>query len=99
MFARLFEPVNVGPVTLKNRIQLLPHNTLFDIETLTPYLARRARGGAGMIEVSLATAIRDIGEFPSGPVDAWPYKGYDREIIPHYRRLAQAIHGEGAKVF
>ncbi len=99
MFDRLFEPISIGPVTLKNRIQLLPHNTLFDIQTLIPYLARRAQGGAGLIEVSLATPIRDVGEFPAGAVDAWPYKGYDREIIPHYRMLSKAIHDHGAKVF
>jgi 2,4-dienoyl-CoA reductase-like NADH-dependent reductase (Old Yellow Enzyme family)/thioredoxin reductase len=99
LFERLFEPISVGPVTLKNRLQLLPHNTLYDLEKLTAYLERRARGGVGLVEVSMATAIRDLGEFPGGPVDAWPYKGYDEAILPHYTRLSRSIHGHGAKVF
>ena len=64
MFDKLFEPLKVGPVVLKNRFQLLPHNTLYDMATLTSYLERRARGGVGLVEVSMATAIRDLGEFP-----------------------------------
>ena len=99
MFEKLFEPLSVGPVQLKNRLQLLPHNTLYDIKTLSGYLERRARGGVGLVEVSMATAIRDLGEFPEGPLDAWPYKGYDARIVPHYAGLCEAIHRHGAKAF
>jgi len=99
LFERLFEPISVGPITLKNRLQLLPHNTLYDLEKLTAYLERRALGGVGLIEVSMATAIRDLGEFPEGPVDAWPYKGYDEAISPYYRSLSRRMHSHGVKVF
>ena len=40
-----------------------------------------------------------LGEFPDGPVDAWPYKGYDERIVPHYSRLCEGIHRHGAKAF
>ena len=99
MFDKLFEPITVGPVRLKNRLQLLPHNTLYDIAGLSSYLERRARGGVGLVEVSMATAIRDLGEFPAGPIDAWPYKGYDERIVPYYSRLCEGIHRHGAKAF
>ncbi len=99
MFEKLFEPLRVGPIQLKNRLQLLPHNTLYDMKTLTSYLERRAKGGVGLVEVSMATAIRDLGEFPEGPVDAWPYKGFDERVIPHYSGLCEAIHRHGAKAF
>ncbi|MGD0638817.1 MAG: FAD-dependent oxidoreductase, partial [Nitrososphaerales archaeon] len=99
MFEKLFEPLKVGPVWLKNRLQLLPHNTLFDVRTLTGYLERRAVGGVGLIEVSMATAIKDLGEFPEGPVDAWPYKGFDERIVPYYSQLCDAVHRHGAKAF
>lgn len=99
MFDRLFEGMELGPVSLKNRLQLLPHNTLYDLEELKSYLERRAVGGVGLIEVSMATAIRDIGEFPEGPVGAWPYKGYDERIVPYYSKLSEAMHRHGAKVF
>ena len=64
MFEKLFQPLRVGPVQLKNRLQLLPHNTLYDVRTLTGYLERRAKGGVGLVEVSMATAIRDLGRVP-----------------------------------
>lgn len=99
MFDKLFEPIQVGPVALKNRFQLLPHNTLYGFGQLTSYLERRAKGGVGLVEVSMATAIRDLGEFPEGGVDAWPYKGYDEGIVQHYSKLSRAIHAHGAKVF
>jgi 2,4-dienoyl-CoA reductase-like NADH-dependent reductase (Old Yellow Enzyme family)/thioredoxin reductase len=99
MFEKLFEPLTVGPVRLKNRLQLLPHNTLYDMLTLTSYLERRARGGVGLVEVSMATAIRDLGEFPEGSLDGWPYKGYDERIVPYYSQLCEAIHHHGAKAF
>jgi len=99
LFDKLFEPISVGPVTLKNRLQLLPHNTLYAMDALTSYLERRAQGGVGLVEVSMATAIRDLGEFPEGSVDAWPYKGYDESIVQHYSKLSRSIHRHGAKVF
>lgn len=99
MFERLFEGVDLGPVTLKNRLELLPHNTLYDLEGLRSYLSRRAQGGVGLVEVSMATAIRDIGEFPDGPVGAWPYKGYDVRVVPAYSALSSELHKYGAKVF
>jgi 2,4-dienoyl-CoA reductase-like NADH-dependent reductase (Old Yellow Enzyme family)/thioredoxin reductase len=99
LFEKLFEPISVGPIELKNRFQLLPHNTLYSMDRLASYLERRAKGGAGLIEVSMATAIRDLGEFPEGPVDAWPYKGYDERIVEHYSRLCRGVHAHGAKVF
>jgi 2,4-dienoyl-CoA reductase-like NADH-dependent reductase (Old Yellow Enzyme family)/thioredoxin reductase len=99
MFEKLFQPLRVGPVQLKNRLQLLPHNTLYDVRTLTGYLERRAKGGVGLVEVSMATAIRDLGEFPEGPLDAWPYKGYDERIVPYYSQLSEAVHRHGAKAF
>src|SRR5579864_3846243 len=99
MFPKLFEPIKIGPITIKNRIQVLPHNTLFDFATLIPYCEERARGGAALIEVSLATPTRDLGELPQGPIDAWPYKGYDAKIVPLYQKMTRAIHAHGAKVF
>ena len=99
MFEKLFRPLKVGPVTVKNRIQILPHATLYDLQRLTEYCQARAKGGAGLIEVSMVTPVEDIGEFPGGPVDAWPYKGYNPAIVSYYKHLVDAVHGYDCKVF
>ena len=53
---RLFEPIRLGPLTLKNRIVMPPMTTLYDLEggaRLVDFLAERARGGVGMITINL----------------------------------------------
>jgi len=99
LFERLFQPLKIGPVTIKNRIQILPHATLYDMKKLASYCTARAEGGAGLIEVSMVTPVEDIGEFPQGQVDAWPYKGYDPRIVDYYEELTTGVHKFGAKVF
>ncbi len=60
-FEHLFTPVDVGPLTLRNRIFVTPHATNFASddrdnlpgERLAYYCAERAKGGVALIEVSM----------------------------------------------
>lgn len=69
-FEHLFTPLDVGPVTLKNRIYMTPHATMFTSDsrdnlpgdTLAYYLAERAKGGTALVEVSMAIVGEESGQ-------------------------------------
>jgi mycofactocin system FadH/OYE family oxidoreductase 2 len=97
-FPHLFSPLQIGPVTVPNRILLPAHGTMFAEdnmpgERLAAYLAERARGGAGVIVTEIA-AVHPT----SRPLDNVIF-GYDPRVVPGFRRIAERIHEHGAKVF
>ena len=63
MYDALFEPIDVGGVTINNRIVRSPHGTRLNGDDLIAYHVARAKGGVGMSTVS-ATSIH-----PSAPGD------------------------------
>ncbi|WP_116365861.1 FAD-dependent oxidoreductase [Parahaliea mediterranea] len=97
-YARLFEPVTIGSMTLPNRIAMSAMTTNYgsaDFEVtdrLIEYHATRARGGVGLLTVemcSVDTAQRYQPQSLS--------LGDDRFIDGH-RRLVERVHAEGAKI-
>ncbi|MDA4131284.1 MAG: FAD-dependent oxidoreductase [Thaumarchaeota archaeon] len=72
MFSNLFSPVDLGPIRLKNRIFVTPHATNFASDNrdnfpgdrLAHYCAERAKGGAGLIEISMV-AVTPVTGFSS----------------------------------
>ncbi len=57
MYDKLFSSLDLGPVRIKNRIQLPPHSQHYfenglSSDTLLEYYLERAMGGAGLLEVS-----------------------------------------------
>jgi 2,4-dienoyl-CoA reductase-like NADH-dependent reductase (Old Yellow Enzyme family) len=93
-FPHLFSPLQVGPVTLKNRIVNSAHQTGFAAggrytDRLLAYHQERARGGAGLI-VSQATCVTP--EY----LDLW---NADDEIIGQYQALMQIVRPHGAQYF
>lgn len=97
-FPRLFEPVKIGTMALKNRIAMAPmisesgDRAGLTTQVTTDYYGTRARGGAGLIIVE-ATHI----DFPRG-------RGYLNQLsiasdehLPGLKSLAQVIHQHGAK--
>lgn len=89
-YDNLFQPVQVGPVTIPNRIVRTAHGTFLSGEPLIAYHEARARGGVGMstIEASSVDAAA-----PSGlPVFA-------DAIVPFYREIAARMHRHGMKLF
>ena len=102
---RLFEPIAVGPLTLKNRIVMAPMTTLLDAERPGRYeafLAKRAAGGAAMIVISLqALWPGRAGRTGTARIDAPPGSGplaiNDDAWIGRLRSIVDAIHDGGAK--
>jgi len=98
MLDHLFSPLELGTVTLANRIVSTSHQTSLvhdhlPTDELIAYHRARAQGGAGLIVVE-ATAIHH-----TGLLTAHTLGGYLPEIVPVYRRLSEAVHGGGAALF
>jgi len=97
-FNRLFAPIRIGAMTVKNRIVLPAMGTrLADrqgylTDRLIAYYRERARGGAGYLTVEHACV------HPSGRAHENMVGLYDDRYIEGFARLAEAVHQEGAKV-
>ena len=97
-FPHLFSPLKVGNLTLRNRIVNTAHGTGFTknhvfTDQHVHYYAERARGGAAMI-ITESASVHPTSNI--GMQDTlW---GYDRAIVPAYRKVAKAVHEHGARV-
>ncbi|MCL0101658.1 FAD-dependent oxidoreductase [Dehalococcoidia bacterium] len=103
-FPHLFDPLDIGSVTVRNRLMTTSHwNKLAETDPegynlwytygdrAKYYWAERAKGGWGLIIAGQMVVHHTCGTGrPSGFLD---------ESIPAYTRIAQAIHEHGAKVF
>jgi 2,4-dienoyl-CoA reductase-like NADH-dependent reductase (Old Yellow Enzyme family) len=97
-FKKLFSPLTLRSVEIRNRVLSTGHQTYLakdglPSEDLTAYHEARARGGAGLIIVEAArfhkTALSDSPELIVTSDDC----------IPGYRRMAKTVHQHGAKLF
>jgi 2,4-dienoyl-CoA reductase-like NADH-dependent reductase (Old Yellow Enzyme family) len=97
-FPTLFSPIAVGKVMLRNRIMSTGHDTVLPhagmvSDALIAYQEARARGGAGLIVIQVS-GVHESARYSSHSLMAT-----SDEAIPGYRRLAEAIHRHGCKVF
>ena len=90
-YSKLFEPINIGKVRLKNRIMKNGTGLFWDDPATGGFMNDRyiaffevlARGGVGLV-VS-----------PTGPLQEGPMPGFrimSDEYIPGWQKLADAIH-------
>ncbi|MFZ0668418.1 MAG: FAD-dependent oxidoreductase [Acidimicrobiales bacterium] len=111
-FRRLFSPLTIGDIELRNRIVLTTHGTRLSEERELLYLRTRASGGAGLIGLSANQGITSyrLGPDSLSPQQAWDSKEpsplsadgvayYDDVVIPKLQRLSGVIHSEGAKCY
>jgi 2,4-dienoyl-CoA reductase (NADPH2) len=102
---RLFEPITIGALTVKNRIVMPPITTLYDYEGGSRYIdffAERARGGAGMITINLQAVypgragksgyVPDASAAEAGAL-AINHDAY----LPRLSRLTRAIREHGCR--
>lgn len=96
---RLFSPLKIGGITLRNRIVSTAHSTGLSEGTeigdrVIAYYTARARGGVGLV-ITGSTSVH-----PSSTSKLMPaLANWDRSIIAPYRRLAAAVHAHGTRVF
>ena len=95
----LLSPGRIGGMELRNRIVHAPMSlglckgdgTCGD--RFLAYYARRAQGGAGLINIGTVS----IG-YPEGSVDAKQIAASDDRFLPSLRQLADEVHAHGAKI-
>lgn len=95
---RLFSPVKIGNLKLKNRIVMAPMETRFGAlngevsQRAINYYVERAKGGTGLIITGI-TSIRPDGK--------WGHEEpslHDDSLVPSFHRLTEAVHAAGAKI-
>jgi len=99
-FSKLFEPVNIGQVTLKNRIAMAAMETIGMInldgnltQRAIDYYVERAKGGVGLVIGGLFKVENDIDPLTYGqPL-------ISSAVLPSFTELSEAVHSFGAKVF
>lgn len=96
-FPHLLSPLQIGPVTLRNRIVSAGHDTVLPAggavsEALVAYHEARAAGGVGMVIVQVAAVHR------SALYTSHMLMAVDDRCIPGYQRLAETCHRHGATV-
>ncbi len=96
---RLWTPFQLCGLALRNRFVMLPHWTGLDsprgepTDDLAAYYAERAKGGVGLI-ITGSQAIH-----PSGQMSPKYGRAWDRDSVPLYRRIVDAAHAHGARIF
>jgi len=95
---RLFTPITIGTMEVKNRIAMAPMATDYAesdgrvSQRLIDYLAARAEGGVGLI-TSEMTTIDEFSPYVPRTVALW-----DDKFIPGFKKLSDAVHAHGAKI-
>lgn len=96
--SRLFSPLTIRNVTVKNRIVSTGHDTMtaddgVPSETTVAYHRARAAGGVGLIITEVA-GIHDSSRYTSRIIMAT-----SDACIPGFRKIADACHTHGCTVF
>ncbi len=92
----MFKPVNIGTLTLRNRIAMSAHFAGWWVDeggipspAYASYLEERAKGGVGLFVIGGTDVERN----------GWSLENADDDIIPRYRMLVEAGHRHGTPVF
>jgi 2,4-dienoyl-CoA reductase-like NADH-dependent reductase (Old Yellow Enzyme family) len=96
-YPRLFSPLKIRNVTLKNRICSTGHDTCLATHTipgeaLAAYHRARAEGGAGLIVIEVA-GVHETSRYTADMILAT-----SDDCIPGYRQIADACHDSGCAV-
>ncbi len=97
--SRLFSPLAIRGVTLRNRIVSTAHSTGLSDGTrigdrLIAYYEARAQGGVGLI-ITGSTSVHPSSTSRLAPA----VSNWDDSIIEPYRRLAATVHRHGTRIF
>lgn len=94
----LFSPLQLGGMTIRNRIIFGPHVTnhwpghTADADTVA-YYEERAKGGVGMVIIGAASVDENADNYPATQAGLW-----SDAVIPGLAGIGQATHRHDAKV-
>lgn len=103
---KLFEPGQIGRLTIKNRIAMAPMGNIGLVEPDgsisqqgIDYYVERAKGGVGLIITGLFLTTLEIefGEMAEPRMAPMPMADIP-EVIPRMRQLVEAVHNHGTKI-
>lgn len=95
-YPKLFSPIQLGPVEVRNRFYFSPHGTALTVGTMPSqdfsyYNVERVKNdGCGLVIASLVVHDRGVIYQPSP---------YPEQNIPSFRAMADAVHEAGGKIF
>lgn len=98
-YPHVFQPLKVGPVTLKNRIQFSPmvcclSNAAGEVTAeYRDFLAMQARTGAGLVTIGSTVIDHETGGDFYGEIDVTK-----DTCLPGMKSVADAVHRYGAKL-
>ena len=97
-FRHLFSPIAIGPIVAPNRIMMAAHTTLFAengimSDRYVDYVEERAKGGVGVVVAEMQLVLPNAVDYIGADY------GHDERVVPMYRKLAEAVHRHGTKVF
>ena len=107
-YERLFSPIRVNGVTLKNRIVMAPMGNIDMAEEtgrpnakMQQYFFARAKGGAGLITTGLIPISHGIDHSITelGGLSYFPRIDRSRTVLSGWRDLAQGCHNYSARIF
>jgi NAD(H)-dependent 7beta-hydroxy-3-oxo-delta4-cholenoic acid oxidoreductase len=95
---KLFSPIKIGTMEVKNRIAMAPMTTNWAPadgtvpDKMIDYLEARAQGGVGLIILETVT-VDERFPYIMQSMGLW-----DDALIPSFRKLVDTMHAHGAKV-
>ncbi|MEM9467734.1 MAG: FAD-dependent oxidoreductase [Actinomycetota bacterium] len=99
MYDHLLAPVQIGTMTLANRVVMAPMGVEIvgadgmANDEVVAYYEERARGGAGLLITEVAAFA-----YPHGANSVHQLAVSDDRYVPALRRLTDAVHAHGAKI-
>lgn len=107
-YGKLFSPIEVGGVTVKNRIVMAPMGNISMCEEtgkptrqMVAYFEERAKGGTGLITTGLVPISFGVDSsiIELGKLSYFPRIDRSRTVFAGWRDLTAACHSHGSKIF
>ncbi|NLW12425.1 MAG: NAD(P)-binding protein, partial [Clostridiaceae bacterium] len=107
-YDRMFSPIRVNSITLKNRIVMAPMGNIDMCEEtgrpndkMLQYFFARAKGGVGLITTGLVPISHGIDNSITEMDDLSYFPRIDRSrtVFAGWRDLAQGVHAHGSRIF